>query len=182
MRKTGKTFIMTIMTAVLLFTVTGCSFSVGSTPEQEKEEEREQGKEEQEDFFPDAEKDRKSVSYKAYDFSLEDLGNMIVYMDTTQGHDFELVADNNGFNIVNKDGDAVLNAACVSEEMYQSLTAEVDSVETINGREFLYRKNGDGSIDIFSYMDDCGLDAGLVMESRTGEEVFQLVAFRAKQE
>lgn len=171
MKKTKRKMITILMTAVLLFTVTGCSFSVGSTPEQE-------GQEKQEDLFPDAGKDRKSASYKAYDFSLEGLGNMTVYVDTTEGHDFELVTDNSGFNIVNKDGEAVLYAACLSYENYQSLTAEVHSVKTINGRTFLYRENGDGSIDVFCYMADCGLDGGLVMESHTEEDVFHLVAFR----
>lgn len=172
MKKTWRSITTIIITAVLLFTVTGCSFSIGSVPEKNKEE--------QEDLFPDAEEDRKNFSYKAYDFSLTDLGDMTVYVDTTEGYDFELEKDNNGFNILDEDGDAVLYAACMTEEMYQSLTAEVDGVETINGRDFLYRENGDGSIDAFSYMADCGLDCGLVMESHTGEDVFRLVAFRGE--
>lgn len=171
MKKVWRSMITVIMAAVLLFTVTGCSFSIGNVPKTENED--------QEDLFPDAEGDRKNSSYEAYNFSLKDLGTMTVYVDTTEGHNFELVTDNSGFNIVDEDGNAVLYVACLNEDAYQNLTAGIDRVETINGREFLYKENGgDGSIDAFSYMADCGLDCGLVMESHTNEDVFKLVAFR----
>lgn len=166
-----KRFLSALAAAVtsvaIVLSLSACSFSIGTISE----------KEDHKDIFIDAPKSNTHASLQ-YVFKLDNYGKMNVWVDTTNGHKFELVQENSGFNILDKDGKALLYCGCTSRENYETLVAGVDKVKTVNGRDFFYRENGDGSIDLFSYMADCGLDAGLVMETREGFDVFRLVAFR----
>lgn len=166
-----KRFLSALAAAVtsvaIVLSLSACSFSIGTISE----------KEDYKDIFIDAPKSNTHASLQ-YVFKLDNYGKMNVWVDTTNGHKFELVQENSGFNILDKDGKALLYCGCTSKENYETLVAGVDKVKTVNGRDFFYRENGDGSIDLFSYMADCGLDAGLVMETREGFDVFRLVAFR----
>ena len=166
-----KRFLSALAAAVasvaIVLSLSACSFSIGTISE----------KEDHKDIFIDAPNSNTHASLQ-YVFKLDNYGKMNVWVDTTNGHKFELVQENSGFNILDKDGKALLYCGCTSRENYETLVAGVDKVKTVNGRDFFYRENGDGSIDLFSYMADCGLDAGLVMETREGFDVFRLVAFR----
>lgn len=168
-KETKKRILIALIMGLLLVIMTGCGFSIGSPTKSEH----------QADLFPDKYEGQKGTksTYMAYTFTLDGLGEMQVYVDTTEGHKFELEEENSGFNILDKDGNTVLYAACMNNDAYRTLTAQIDDVETINGRDFLYIENN-GSIDAFSYMADCGLDCGLVLESHTDADVFRLVAFR----
>ncbi len=156
-----------VTSAAIVLSLSACSFSIGTKSE----------KEDYEDVFIDAPESNVHADLQ-YVFKLENYGKMNVWVDTTNGHKFELVQENSGFNILDKEGNALLYCGCTSRENYEKLVAGVDEVKTVNGRDFFYRENGDGSLDLFSYMADCGLDAGLVMETREGFDVFRLVAFR----
>ncbi|MGN0578315.1 MAG: hypothetical protein ACI4J4_06815 [Ruminiclostridium sp.] len=167
MKRFFKAFAAAITSAALVLSLSACSLSVGTKSENE----------EYRDVFIDA---PESASYSdlQYVFKLEDYGKMNVWVDTTNGHKFELKQENSGFNILDKEGNAVLFCGCTSRENYETLVADLSEVKTVNGRDFFYRENGDGSLDLFSYMADCGLEAGLVMETKEGFDVFRLVAFR----
>ncbi len=156
-----------VTSAAIVLSLSACSFSIGTKSE----------KEDYKDVFIDAPESNVWANLQ-YVFKLGDYGKMNVWVDTTNGHKFELIQENSGFNILDKNGNAVLYCGCTSRENYETLVAGVDEVKTVNGRDFFYRENGDGSLDLFSYMADCGLDAGLVMETREGFDVFRLVAFR----
>ena len=137
-------------------------------------------------MFPDAAANLDG-SYKtsnlSYRFTVDgDYGEMTVHVDTSNGHSFEIIEDGPaGFKIKDSDGNDALYAACLEKEQYAELTSRCSEVKTVNGREFLYCKNGDGSEDLFSYMDDCGLNCGLALEVHDGNyDNFRLVAFRGE--
>ena len=162
-----------MLMAIMLMSVAGCGVSVGTPSNNENNEFSE--------VFPDASaKDGNAYVHTdiAYNFSLQEYGQMKVYVDTTNKHEFELISEEAGFHINDADGNTVVYAACLNDEAYKALTAPIDTVKTINGRDFFIRENGDGSVDAFSYMADCGLNAGLVMEVKENPENFSLVAFR----
>jgi len=161
-----------LLAAVTALAIVGCGFSVGNS----------KSNEDYESLFPDKAATEGSAykhSFMTYTFSLEGMGEMNVSVDTSNGHKFELQAENGGFNIEDKDGNVVIYAACINPDSYKELTTYLDMIETYNGRDFISSYNGDGSTDMFSYMADCGLDCGLVMETKGGDpSVFSLVAFR----
>lgn len=167
MKRFFKALAAAVTSAAIVLSLSACSFSIGTISE----------KEDHKDIFIDAPNSNKHANLQ-YVFKLDNHGSMNVWVDTTNGHKFELVQENAGFNILDKNGNALVYCGCTSRENYEMLVSEVDEVKTVNGRDFFYRENGDGSIDLFSYMADCGLDAGLVMETREGFDVFRLVAFR----
>lgn len=163
---------MRILTACFMLAVglTACGFHVGTSGKSEDYNE----------IFTDraAELDK---SYKASDlayvFSVGDYGSMMVYVDTTDGHSFEVVKDSAEFIIKNSDGNTVIHAYFMDKEAYAVMTAESDEIRTVNGRDFVYSKD-QSYYHMFSYMADCGLDLGMVLESDTDETVFRQVAFR----
>lgn len=168
-----KKLFVIILSVLMLSTLAGCSFSVGNSNKSEKYE----------DVFTDrVAKQEKNYKYSdlVYDFTLGEYGKMKIYVDTSEGHKFELQSENGGFNILDKDGNVVLYAACTELGNYQYLTSYLKNTKTVNGRTFIYSDNGDGSVDLFSYMADCGLDAGLIMETKGDESAFELVAFRGE--
>ena len=167
MKRVFKAFAAVLASAAIVLSVAACSFSIGTKSE----------KEDYNDVFIDAPESNVKSNLQ-YVFKLEGYGKMNVWIDTSNGHKFELKQENSGFNILDKDGNAVLYCACTSRETYETLVADLSEVKTVNGRDFFYRENGDGSLDLLSYMADCGIDGGLVMETRNGFDVFRLVAFR----
>ena len=168
-----KKLLGVFLSIVMMLSLAACSFNIGTSAK----------KEDFKDLFPDKASQNEKI-YKhsdlIYDFSLGDYGKMKIAVDTSDGHKFELQSENGGFNILDKDGNVVLYAACTPADKYAELTTYITDTKTVNGRTFFYSKNGDGSADIFSYMADCGLDAGLVMEVRENEDAFSLVAFRGE--
>jgi len=162
-----KKIVCTALALVSAAAFTGCSFSFGNTPE---------GNKQHEELFPDkAEVSNKKTSYIEYEFSLEGMGSMKVYVDTSEGHKFELDKENSGFIIKDKDGAEALHAYCMLEETYKSATADIENVRNINDRDFFYEKVKDYH-SLFSYMADCGLDCGMIMQS-TDSSAFVLVSF-----
>lgn len=173
MKKMRQRIVSVVMIFAMLLTLSGCGFSVGSTS----------GDEDYKSLFPDraATLDKnyktKDVGYK---FSYgEGNGELMVYVDTSEGHSFEMLEDVAGFKIKDKDGNDALYAVCLERDMYAEYSAYCDSVKTVNGRDFLYSINADNSEDCYSYMADCGLDVGIVLEVHDNNtENFGLVAFR----
>lgn len=174
MKKRVCSVVAVMLTLAMI--LTGCGFSVGDV----------QPKEDFKSLFPDKAKtmgNAYAATNMGYDFSLDDgSGQMKVYVDTSEGHQFEVIYKPAGFKIKDADGNDVLYAACMDKEQFASYTADCTEVKTINGREFLYKYNeGDGSEDCFSYMADCGLDCGLALEVHDGNtDCFGLVAFRGE--
>lgn len=169
-----KKLLTLIVAFVMLFNLTACGFSIGNTSS---------GSDDYDSLFPDTAAARGTTSKTSqvgYDFSLGDYGSMKVYVDTSFGHSFELLtSDPAGFIIKDSSGNDAVYAVCLDKDAYADFTSVCDEVKTINGRDYLYRKNGDGSEDICSYMADCGLDVGLVLEIHDGNQKnFGLVAFR----
>lgn len=169
-----KVRIVTVLLAVIMMMgLVGCGVSVGSTPKNDDHKQ----------LFPDK---TYSGAYKTtnlgYQFKLTgDYGKMMVYVDTTEGHSFELMQEPTGFKIKDKDGNDVLYAVCLDRDVYAEYSAKCDEVKTVNGRDFLYCKNGDGSEDCYTYVADCGLDCGLALEIHDGDfDHFRLVAFRGE--
>lgn len=165
--KMMKKIIFTALALISAAAITGCNFSIGNTPA---------GNKSNNDLFPDkAEVSDQKSSYIAYEFSLEGMGSMKVYVDTSEGHKFELDKENSGFIIKDKDGTEALHAYCMEAETYKNGTAGLTNVKKINDRDFFYEKTGD-YYSAFSYMADCGLDCGMIMQS-TDESAFGLVSF-----
>lgn len=176
MRKTIKSLIVLMILLVTLLCVTGCEIKIGG-----KDDDSKGKKESYKDLFPDAAAEKGSFAKSSnlcYKFTLGSYGEMLVYVDTSEGHKFELQNENGGFNILDKDGEIVLYVACIEKAGYQVYVADINDVKTINNRDFFYRENADGSTDVFSYMADCGLDCGMVMETKGDSDAFRLVAFR----
>ncbi len=162
-----KKIFLTALAIISAAAVTGCSFSFGDTSDVN---------ERHEELFPDkAAASKQKTSYIAYEFSLDGRGSMKVYVDTSEGHKFELDKGNSGFSIKDKDGTEALHAYCMEEETYKSATAGIENVRNINDRDFFYDKVKDYH-SLFSYMADCGLDCGMIMQS-TDENAFGLVSF-----
>ncbi len=165
-----KKIFLTALAIISAAAVTGCSFSFGDTSDVN---------ERHEELFPDkATASEQKTSYIAYEFSLDGRGSMKVYVDTSVGHKFELDKENSGFIIKDKDGAEALHAYCMEEETYKSATAGIENVRNINDRDFFYEKVKDYH-SLFSYMADCGLDCGMIMQS-TDEGAFGLVSFEGK--
>lgn len=156
-----------IMSLVMAVSLAGCNFQVGNVPEYKTKSYKQ--------AFPDSTHTKK---YKMinYNYSLDGFGKMVIYLDTTDGYSFELVENSANFKVLNKDKEAVLFGGVVDEEAYKMLTSAMKEVRTINGRDFFVSEAGSGEYDAFSYMADCGLNAGLVLETND-EELFKIIAF-----
>ena len=166
--------IIAALSMALTMLLSGCSFNVGSSG----------GKEDYKDIFIDryeeANQDNKyKGSMVTYNYSLPGYGEMMIYVDTTEGHSFEVVQEAAGFKIKDKDGNDVLYGICLDKDMYAERTANCNETKTINGRDFIYVKNADGSEDCYTDVSDCGLNCGLALEIHDGNfDNFRLVAFR----
>lgn len=161
-----------ILAILFCMATTGCGFRVGNVSGG--------GSDGYEDVFPDRVAEL-GKSYKgstlAYSFKLGDYGSMNVYVDTSEGHSFELDAENGGFAIQDKSGKEVLHAYGLDPEMYKAITAQLSEVRTINNRDFFFSVDSD-VFHTYSYFADCGLDCGMIFETEEGEDVFRLIAFR----
>lgn len=157
-------------------TMMGCSFSIGDIEYTNNESYK--------DIFTDA-NDKAFYSSKmmSYTYSVDGYGEMQVYVDTSDKHSFELIDEPAGFKVLDAEGDVVLRGVCMGEEEYAEYTAFFEDTTTVNGRKFFYRENeGDDTIDICSYMADCGLDCGIVLEvyDEDDKDCFSLLAFRGE--
>ena len=112
-----------------------------------------------------------------YKYSLPGYGEMSIYVDTTEGHTFELIEGTSAFQVKDKDGNLAVTGLVMDKDQYKSITAYANDNYTINGRKFCGLINEYNSIDIYSYMADCGIDGGMCIEA-TDESLFKLVAFR----
>ena len=156
-----------IMSLVMAVSLAGCSFQVGNVPEYKTKSYKQ--------AFPDSTHTKK---YKMinYNYSLDGFGKMVIYLDTTDGYSLEMVENSANFKVLNEDKEAVLFGGVVDENAYKVFTSAMKEVRTINGRDFFVSEAGNGEYDAFSYMADCGLNAGLVLETND-EELFKIIAF-----
>ena len=168
--KKCKRLLVAVLAVALCLGMSACSFHVGTSTKSEDYKE----------LFPDRAASLGS-SYKtsnlAYNYSLGDYGSMQVYVDTSEGHSFELDDTYGGFSIKDKDGNEVFHTYPLPNDEYANMTSYVDEVKTINGRQFFY------SLDqlythCYTYLADCGIDCGMLFETDQDESVFSLVAFR----
>lgn len=167
-----KRWLSLLLAAVLTFSLAGCGFSIGNVPSGSKDGVG------YEELFPDAAAEwgkSHKESFKGYKFSLAGYGSMMVYVDTTNGHKFNLRNEQQGFAITDADGNDVLSAMCVPKEIYEENTMYCDTVETTNGRDF-FKDNIDGSSVRMCYLADVGMDAGLIVEVLGDAKDFRLVS------
>lgn len=156
-----------IMSVVMAVSLTGCNFKIGNVPEKTNKSYKE--------AFPDGTHKNKYTMMN-YTYSLDGYGKMVIYIDTTDGYSFELVENSANFKVLNKDKEAVLFGGVVDEENYKLMTTGMKEVRNINGRDFFASETSGGEYDAFSYMADCGLNAGLVLET-SDRELFKIIAF-----
>ncbi|MGN1102257.1 MAG: hypothetical protein ACI4RG_08700, partial [Huintestinicola sp.] len=154
-----------LMSAVMAVSLAGCSFHVGTNSNDR----------DYEDVFVDSTHKNKHSMLK-YVYTLDGYGQMNIYIDTTDGYSFEMVEDSANFKILNKDKEAVLFGGILNDEAYQNLTISLKDVRKINGRDFFVTPTNSGEYDAFSYMADCGVNAGMVLET-SDEELFKIIAF-----
>lgn len=168
--KNSKKILLTLLAVILCLGMTACGFSVGTSGKSEDYKE----------LFPDRAATLGSA-YKtsdlAYDYSLGEYGSMKVYVDTSEGHSFELDQTYGGFSIKDKDGNEVFHTYPITKDEYANMTANVSDIKKINDRQFFY------SVDnlykhAYTYLADCGIDLGMLFETNLDESVFSLVAFR----
>ncbi len=168
--KVMKKWLIGVLALVLCLGLTACGFSVGNAG----------GKDDYKDLFPDRAEtlgNAYKTSNVGYDYSLGEYGKMKLYVDTSEGHSFELDQTYGGFVIKDKDGNEVLHTYPLQKDEYANMTAITDEIKTINGRQFFY------SVDnlyrhAYTYLADCGIDCGMLLETGEDETGFSLVAFR----
>ena len=168
--KVIKRWVTGILAFILCLGLTGCGFSVGNAG----------GKDDYSDLFPDRAAtlgDAYKTSNLGYDYSLGEYGKMMVYVDTSESHSFELDQTYGGFSIKDKDGNEVLHTYPLTKDQYATMTAVTEETKTINGRQYFY------SVDnayrhAYTYLADCGIDCGMLLETGEDETGFSLVAFR----
>lgn len=169
--KIKKTIASILAVTALSAAMSGCSVAVGDDAKNNNTYDQ---------IFSDA-TEANLTSFVKYRFKLDgDYGEMEVSVDTSNGHSFELSEENTGFNILDKDGNVVIYAACVDRYSYSDMISNITATKIVNGREFFAETRGnDRNIyTMYSYMADCGLDCGLVLETHTeDEDVFKLIAF-----
>ena len=164
--------IIVALSMALAMLLSGCSFNVGSSG----------GKEDYKDIFIDRyEEANQDNKYKGsmitYNYSLPGYGEMMIYVDTTEGHKFELVENSSAFQVKDSEGNIAVSGLIMDKEQYAEYSAYANDNYVINGRPFYGLVNEYGSLDLYSYAADCGVDGGLVLEA-TDEKLFRLVAFR----
>ncbi len=164
-----KKILCLIIALVMALSCAGCSFAIGTKQEDY----------DYKDLFTWGNDTGKS-SMLGYKIDLQQYGNMMLYVDTTFGHKFELNGETNTFKIIDKDDKVTLNGAFVSLEQYQALSSIYTDLEikNINGRELAtYYADGVDRYQAFTYLADCGMDVGCVMEGDTSD-CLNYVAFR----
>lgn len=166
-----KRIITLLLCVVLTLGAVGCSFSVGNKGEDK----------DYKDIFTDKASEL-GKSYKTslltYDFTAGDYGKMKIYVDTSEGHSFEVDSEHGGFLLKDDEGEEVLHAYMLDPSTYEQVTAEVDDVRTINGRDFFVSDNDEKEVyHAFSYMADCGMDCGMILEAYEDPVLLRLVAF-----
>ncbi len=166
-----KKIITLLLCVVLTLGTVGCSFSVGNKGEDK----------DYKDIFTDKASEL-GKSYKTafltYDFTAGDYGKMKIYVDTSEGHSFEVDSEHGGFLLKDDEGEEVLHAYMLDPSTYEQVTAEVDDVRTINGRDFFVSDNDEQEVyHAFSYMADCGMDCGMILEAYEDPVLLRLVAF-----
>ena len=166
-----KKIITLLLCVVLTLGTVGCSFSVGNKGEDK----------DYKDIFTDkASELGKSykTSFLTYDFTAGDYGKMKIYVDTSEGHSFEVDSEHSGFLLKDDEGEEVMHAYMLDPSTYEQVTAEVDDVRTINGRDFFVSDNDEKEVyHAFSYMADCGMDCGMILEAYEDPVLLRLVAF-----
>lgn len=166
-----KKIIVFFLCVIMTLGIAGCSFSVGNKAED---------KDYREIFTDKASEMGESyqTSFLTYDFTAGDYGQMKIYLDTSEGHSFEVDSENAGFLIRDEEGEEVLHAYMLDSSVYEQLTAEVDEVRTINGRDFFASDNDEKEVyHAFSYLADCGMDCGMILEAYENPEIMGVVAF-----
>lgn len=168
-----KKIITLLLCAVMAIGMMGCSFSIGGGSKSENKSYKE--------IFPDRASEQGlayKTGYMAYDFTAGNFGEMKVYVDTSEGHSFKVDSENGGFFINDESGKEVLHAYVLDPSVYKQVTAEINSVRTINGRDFFVMDNDEKKVyHAVSYLADCGMDCGIILEAYEDPEILRLVAF-----
>lgn len=160
-------YAVAVITALCLV---GCSWSVGTSPDRDDRS--------YEEIFTWG-NESKVHSTKTYNVQLGEYGEVHLILDTSLGHSFELDGQTNTFTVTDKEGQNAVLGHLISREQYSNITAMYDGLEirSVNNRD--YAIVFDSSVEkylSFTYLADCGLDVGLMMEA-DDDDSFKYLAF-----
>lgn len=163
-----KKIISCMMAVMMALFFAGCSVSIGTPPRL------------YDDVFTWG-NESSMHSKETYKISLGEYGSMELHLDTSFGHQFELDGKTNTFEIRDKEGDIAVFGTFATEEQYRTITSMYDSLEIcrVNNRDLAVVYDDSGKYYAFTYLADCGLDAGLVLESEDDDN-FKYLAFEGK--
>lgn len=158
---------------ILALCLVGCSWSVGTTPDKNSRS--------YDEIFTWGNESRVHSS-KTYNIQLGEYGEVQLILDTSLGHGFELDGQTNTITITDKEGQTAVLGHLVSQEQYSQITALYNGLEirNINNRD--YAVIFDSSVNryiSFTYLADCGLNAGLMLEA-DDDDSFKYLAFTGK--
>ncbi len=165
-----KRMLSLIIMVTMAIVMTGCSFSIGTKQSGLKDKDYDE-------IFTEQSDENGIHKHLIYDYKLETYGQMQIAVDTSNGHSFEIVEGTSNFRVKDKNGTEILYGGFMPLDQYQAFTAELDEIKRYNERDFFVMTAEEGTLyDAFSYMADCGVDCGMVLETKD-EENLKLVAF-----
>lgn len=159
-----------VLAIVLALSLAGCSWSVGMDSQRDDRS--------YDEIFTWG-NESKIHTTKTYRVELGEYGGMNLILDTSLGHSFELDGSTNSFTVTDKEGETIVLGHFVSQENYSNITALYDNLDirNVNNRDLavVYDEILEKHL-AFTYLADCGLDVGLMMEG-SGNDAFQYLAF-----
>lgn len=159
-----------VLAIVLALALTGCSWSVGTDSRRDDRS--------YDEIFTWG-NESKVHTTKTYRVELGEYGGMNLILDTSLGHSFELDGSTNTFTVTDKEGETTVLGHLVSQEQYGNITALYSNLDirNVNNRDLAVVFDEIlGKHLAFTYLADCGLDVGLMMEG-SGDDAFQYLAF-----
>lgn len=156
----------------LALALTGCSWSVGTGSRQDNRS--------YDEIFTWG-NESKIHSSMTYRVDIGEYGGMNLILDTSLGHSFALDGATNTFTVTDKEGTTRVKGRFVSREQYGNFTSVYSDqdleIRNVNNRDLaLFFDNTTEKCLAFTYLADCGLDVGLIMESDS-EESLRYIAF-----
>ena len=160
-----------VIAIVLALSLAGCSWSVGTDSQRDDRS--------YDEIFTWG-NESKVHTTKTYRVELGEYGGMNLILDTSLGHSFELDGSSNTFTVTDKEGETIVLGYFVPQETYRDITALYNNLDirNVNNRDLAEVDFDEilGNHFAFTYLADCGLDVGLMMEG-SGDDAFQYLAF-----
>lgn len=167
-----KKMLYCVAALALALALTGCSWSVGTGSRQDNRS--------YDEIFTWG-NESKIHTFMTYRIDIGEYGGMNLILDTSLGHSFALDGATNTFTVTDSEGVTRATGCFVSREQYSYFTSVYSDadleIRNVNNRDLaLYFDNTTGKYLAFTYLADCGLDVGLIVESDS-EESLRYIAF-----